>query len=201
MIPLHHPHKSRIVAGHSGEVLISAPSACVLFEPLHQCDLIAAGSRWRHDRQMGRARNPSTTPDLFSRASTRGPSSPSAKPPPPSSPTITEAAATAPSPRLVLPKDLPNAIKRIEDQDLDRLLSAALAEQRRRGRKPPVSNEISRKRRVEAVAVLLTQGKLNAVRAAFKAGLTPSRIARQFGLSQSRVRKALAGDLSSRKPR
>jgi hypothetical protein len=31
MIPLHHPHKSRIVAGHSGEVFISAPSACVLF--------------------------------------------------------------------------------------------------------------------------------------------------------------------------
>ena len=32
------------------------------------------------------------------------------------------------------------------------------------------------------------------VRAAFKAGITPSRIARQFGLSQSDVRKALAGD-------
>jgi transposase-like protein len=35
---------------------------------------------------------------------------------------------------------------------------------------------------------------LNAVRAAFKAGVTPSRIARQFGLSQSDVRKALAAD-------
>ena len=38
--------------------------------------------------------------------------------------------------------------------------------------------------------------KLTAVRAAFKAGVTPSRIARQFGLSQSDVRKALAADHS-----
>jgi transposase-like protein len=35
-------------------------------------------------------------------------------------------------------------------------------------------------------------GKLNAVRAAFKAGVRPSAIARQFGISQSDVRKALA---------
>jgi transposase-like protein len=35
---------------------------------------------------------------------------------------------------------------------------------------------------------------VNAVRAAFKAGVTPSRIARQFGLSQSDVRKAHSSD-------
>jgi hypothetical protein len=33
---------------------------------------------------------------------------------------------------------------------------------------------------------------------AFKVGITPSRIARQFGLSQSNVRKALASDESKR---
>jgi hypothetical protein len=38
----------------------------------------------------------------------------------------------------------------------------------------------------------LTTGKLNAVRAAFKAGVKPSAIARQFGILQSDVRKALA---------
>jgi hypothetical protein len=42
--------------------------------------------------------------------------------------------------------------------------------------------------------VPLTRGQVNAVRAAFKAGITPSRIARQFGISQSNVRKALASD-------
>jgi transposase-like protein len=38
----------------------------------------------------------------------------------------------------------------------------------------------------------LTTGRLNAVRAAFKAGVKPSAIARQFGISQSDVRKALS---------
>jgi hypothetical protein len=93
-----------------------------------------------------------------------------------------------------LPKDLPGAIKQLHDQELDRLLAAVLVEQERRGRKPPVPKGTSRKPRVEAVGLPLTVGKLNAVRAAFKAGMTPSRIARQFGLSQSDVRKALASD-------
>jgi hypothetical protein len=60
------------------------------------------------------------------------------------------------------------------------------AEQRRRGRKLSMSDS-PRKGRVESVAVPLTQGKVNAVRAAYKAGITPSRIARQFGISQSDV--------------
>jgi len=93
-----------------------------------------------------------------------------------------------------LPADLSNAIKQLGDQELDRLLAAVLAEQKRRGKKFRVLDENSRKRKVEAISVPLTQGKLNAVRAAFKAGVTPSRIARQFGISQSDVRKALAGD-------
>jgi DNA-binding transcriptional regulator LsrR (DeoR family) len=41
-----------------------------------------------------------------------------------------------------------------------------------------------------------TPGKVNAIRAAFKAGVKPPQIARQLGLSQSDVRKALASDAS-----
>jgi predicted DNA binding protein len=92
---------------------------------------------------------------------------------------------------------LPNAVRHLNDQELDQLLSAVIAEQKRRGKK--LSAEISRKQRVEtAAAVHLTQGKLNAVRAAYKAGVTPSRIARQFGISQSDVRKALASEIVKR---
>jgi DNA invertase Pin-like site-specific DNA recombinase len=93
-----------------------------------------------------------------------------------------------------LPNNLANALKHLDDQELERLLAGVLAEQRRRGRKFPVSDEISHRRQLKVAAVPLTQGKLNAVRAAFKAGVTPSRIARQFGISQSNVRKALASD-------
>jgi hypothetical protein len=92
---------------------------------------------------------------------------------------------------------LPNAIRHLNDQELDQLLSAVVAEQNRRGKKRSV--EISRKQRIAVVAPMpLTQGKLNAVRAAFKAGVTPSRIARQFGISQSDVRKALASEIAKR---
>jgi len=85
----------------------------------------------------------------------------------------------------------------INDKELDQLLSSVITEQKRRGKKLLAKNP--RTRRVEVpAAVPLTQGKLNAVRAAFKAGVTPSRIARQFGISQSDVRKALASDIAKR---
>jgi integrase len=120
---------------------------------------------------MGKTRAQPSTLDLFSTASGREPSSPS----PLGSP-----AAAAPSRRHVLPKDLTNAVRHLEDKELDQLFSAVLAEQKRRGKNHPNTDGILPKR-IEAVAAPLTQGKLNAVRAAFKAGVTPSRIARQFG--------------------
>ena len=105
--------------------------------------------------------------------------------------------------RSVLPKDLPTAITYLEDEEFDRLFRATVDEARRRGRLPnsvearlettsAISEEARKRPSREAVAVSLTRGQVNAVRAAFKAGITPSRIARQFGLSQSDVRKALA---------
>jgi hypothetical protein len=64
-----------------------------------------------------------------------------------------------------------------------------------------VKEEIARPPRVpaEEASGFLTKGQLNAVRAAFKAGVRPSAIARQFGLSQSDVRKALAAEARERK--
>jgi hypothetical protein len=96
-------------------------------------------------------------------------------------------------PRHVLPKNLPNAVEHLNDEELDRLFVVTLAEAKRRGRSPPTDKH-SPKRKVDAVPVSLTRGQLNAVRAAFKAGIKPSLIARQFGLSLSDVRKALKSD-------
>jgi predicted DNA-binding protein (UPF0251 family) len=53
-------------------------------------------------------------------------------------------------------------------------------------------NRLSDKRQVELVGVTLTPSKINAVRAAFKAGIKTSQIARQFGISRMDVQKALA---------
>ena len=103
-----------------------------------------------------------------------------------------ETDAASPS-RYILPKNLDGAIKQLDDQQLDRLALAVLEERARR-KNPLVSEERQRKRHAEAAAVSLPQGKLNAVRAAFKAGVTPARIAREFGLSRSDVQRALAGE-------
>jgi DNA invertase Pin-like site-specific DNA recombinase len=100
----------------------------------------------------------------------------------------------------LLPRDLPGGIKQLTDQEFDRLLAAVLAEQQRRGRKLPSSRKTSRKPLIKEVALPLTLAKLNAIRAAFKAGVAPSRIARRFGISQSDVRKVLASDKSKRAP-
>lgn len=131
-----------------------------------------------------------TTPDLFSAKPTaRAPESGEA-----------ESGNLASQPRHFLPKDLAGALKRLDETEIDTLLAAVTAEAERRGRLTPrpaaekPAPDTKRQRNhapAEDGAGLLTTGKLNAVRAAFKAGVKPSAIARQFGISQSDVRKAL----------
>ena len=94
--------------------------------------------------------------------------------------------------RYLLPKDLAGALKRLDDTEVDSLLAAVTREAQRRGRLPRAS--ASRATTLEDAAGSLTTGKLNAVRAAFRAGVKPSAIARKFGISQSDVRKALAAE-------
>jgi DNA invertase Pin-like site-specific DNA recombinase len=104
------------------------------------------------------------------------------------------------APRYLLPKDLAGAINNLSDQEFDRLLAAVLEEQKRRGTKLPGSRKTSRITRKQRNRASLTFAKLNAVRAAFKAGVAPSRIARQFGISHADVRMALASGTSKRAP-
>ena len=142
----------------------------------------------------GRIRPPGV--DLFSSASLRDAPSPGTKPPR-QAPSNKEAAAS--SPQYLLPKDLSSGIRQLNDQEFDRLLAAVLAEQKRRGKKLPLSRKASRKPPVQ-FGPPLAPAKVNAVRAAFKAGVPPSRIARQFGISHADVRKALASSPSKRSP-
>ena len=111
-----------------------------------------------------------------------------------------EFTAATSSPQYLLPKDLSNGIRQLTDQEFDRLLAAVLTEQKRRGKKLPVSRKASPKPPVQEFGPPLTPAKFNAVRAAFKAGVAPSRIARQFGISHADVREALASGTSKRSP-
>jgi hypothetical protein len=138
--------------------------------------------------------NPSIKTDLFSAQQSPDTSSPSATEPK-SPPLRSDEPAAAPSPTYALPTNLPSALRHLDNEQLDRLLAAVIAERQARGGKQlSVPDEPPRKKRIKEVAPPLAQGKLNAVRAAFKAGVRPSRIARQFGVSLSDVRKTLASD-------
>jgi hypothetical protein len=131
-------------------------------------------------RDMGQEPTHHGKSDPFSAADVENTSPPAANP-----------ASSANARRHVLPKDLPNAVKHLNDEELDRLLAVTVAEAKRRGRHTAPTDQPSPSRTPDARGSL-TRGQLNAVRAAFRAGITPTRIARQFGLSQSDVRKALA---------
>jgi hypothetical protein len=126
-----------------------------------------------------------TTPDLFS-------APPIAKAPDPLAiPQSKAKAGSRAPPRHFLPQDLAGALKRLDNAEIDALLAAVTTEAERRGRLPP-SRAKEKPTAAGHAAGSLTTGKLNAVRAAFKAGVKPSAIARQFGISLSDVRKALA---------
>jgi hypothetical protein len=87
--------------------------------PRASSHLVAAQLQWLHNPSMGSCGTRSKTPDLFSIVSAREPASP----------------LTASSSRHVLPKYLAGAIKHLSDHEIERLVAAALAEQKRRGRK------------------------------------------------------------------
>ena len=157
---------------------------------------------------MGRNPTEQAAPDLFSTDKVRDTS------PSPSKPiAATETAADTSTQRHVLPKNLSYAVTQLSDTELDQLCKAAFDEAKRRRRfrwsigtdSTPSSRRQSdlvtkrapptdKRRKADIAEVPLTRGQLNAVRAAFKAGITPLRIARQFGISQANVRKALASD-------
>ena len=151
---------------------------------------------------MRRDRTPQVTPDFFSTDTV-----PDASPPP------TKQVAHAQEQRHVLPKDLPKAVKYLTDRELDLLITVSVEEAKRRGRLPPTSvwpsstdasvpKQLSsrHKEQAEVAKVSLTRGQVSAVRAALKAGIKPSQIARQFGISQSDVRKVLASDTAKQMP-
>jgi hypothetical protein len=109
------------------------------------------------------------------------------------------------SPRYVLPGDLYVALQQLSDLELDRLVAATRHELQRRRRlmpstpqshaggrigadehasEPSIATKASSEPRLSAeLNVALKQGQVNAVRATFKAGIAPSRIARQFGIN------------------
>src|ERR1700683_934949 len=159
---------------------------------------------------MGRDPAKQAAPDLFSTDTVRDASSSATKPTAAAQPVADTATQ-----RHVLPQNLRQAVAQLSDEELDALCEVAVDEAQRRGRLPRSASSTAsapgpsvlmtkrvphtgERRQVNIAEVSLTRGQVNAFRSAFKAGITPSRIARQFGISQANVRKALVSDQSTR---
>lgn len=118
---------------------------------------------------------------------------------------------TAAPRHYILPKDLPSALKWLSEEELRALADAIAAEQHRRNpqkssapvqeftaptpgvRKPAVAKPVKQKPEIlDQKGPSLTKARINTIRAMFKAGVKPVTIARQFGISQADVRKALS---------
>ena len=119
---------------------------------------------------MGRERSKQTSPDLFS--TDAGPDTS----PLPTRLSTTEARAEPAPQRHVLPKNLRNAVKHLNNEELDLLHAATLEEIKRRGRLQPdvgadsaqtfrqakrsqIKDKISQRRRVDIAETTLTRGR------------------------------------------
>src|SRR5829696_1468647 len=124
-----------------------------------------------------RARNRSdASPDLFS-----GPDE-----------AVRSEAPAAARPRPLLPTDLAASLQILSAAEFERLLTAVNGEASHRRKSEPTSARAHGPRPQKANPPAgIPSGKANAVRAAFKAGVKPSAIARQFGFSQADIRALL----------
>jgi hypothetical protein len=143
---------------------------------------------------MAHQRTQPATPDLFSTELARNGASSQAS--------ASKDTAYGVSQRHVLPQDLPNAVKYLTDTELDLLIATAVNEAKRRGRSPPRVEpkppDERERTRVDLATDVLTRGQINAIQAAYKARVTPSQIARQFGISQSNIRRVLTADTTTK---
>jgi hypothetical protein len=113
-------------------------------------------------------------------------------------------------PRVTLPKNLSETLKRLEDAELETLLREVIAEAERRGVIKPV-NKVAAPQAVPAakfqarqsknsgVSAELPAGKANLIKASHSTGMKPAAIARMFRLSQSVVNRVLGLPTKSKK--
>ena len=95
---------------------------------------------------------------------------------------------------LALPANLERSLRRLANADLDRLVEAANAEARRRGRRAgKTSGGRAFGGRGRDGPAPVTPGQEKLILVAFEAGLKPAAIARELWLSRTRVDNVLAG--------
>lgn len=125
--------------------------------------------------------------------------------PGPKTPTLSQASIGSEIPvRVMLPSNLPEALKHLDDTQLQTLLRDVTAEIVRRGMPEPVkavdpaelTEKTSRRKtsagpRQASAEAEIPEGKANMIRASFKAGMKPTAIARSLRISRLHVNRVL----------
>jgi DNA invertase Pin-like site-specific DNA recombinase len=103
-------------------------------------------------------------------------------------------------PKVTLPKNLPDVLKRLSDIEVEALLRDVTAEAERRGVSVAQPRTAPREQKARASLAkrvsrepvdALPAGKANLIKASHQAGMKPAAIARSFRLSQSVVNRVL----------
>lgn len=123
----------------------------------------------------------------------------------PKAPTLSQASIGSQLPvRVMLPSNLPEALKQLDDAQLQTLLRDVTSEIDRRGTAEPVkavtpaepTEKASRRKpsagpRQASAEAEVPEGKANMIRASFKAGMKPTAIARSLRISRLHVNRVL----------
>jgi hypothetical protein len=113
-------------------------------------------------------------------------------------------------PRVTLPKNLSEALRRLEDAELETLLREVIAEAERRGVGTPVHTVVTpptlpapklqaQQSKGSGAPAGLPTGKINLIKASHSAGMKPPAIARMFRVSQSVVKGVLERPAKTKK--
>jgi hypothetical protein len=128
---------------------------------------------------------------MVTRARNRGDASPDLFNGPAMDEPVPSEAPPAARPRPLLPSDLEASLQILSAAEFERLFTAVNGEASRRRKSESTSRAHGPRPQKANPPAGIPSGKANAVRAAFKAGVKPSAIARQFGLSQADIRALL----------
>jgi hypothetical protein len=96
------------------------------------------------------------------------------------------------APPTLLPQNLAASLQHLPEGDLVRLRDAVAAEVHRRGLgKPRQKEQSARKDKPDPILSGLTQSQISLIRSSIKAGVKPTALSRQFGLTRAQITAAL----------
>ena len=99
------------------------------------------------------------------------------------------------APRTLLPQNLAASLRHLPEPDILRLAEAVEVEMQNRGLTGPKPKNVApTKTKVDPILSKLTRSQISLIRSSIQAGVKPSALSRQFGLTRAQITAALNAD-------